>query len=178
MLRKAPGSAIGPAGVSSAADGTATAAADHEEVQHPAMAKRVRGSSRPGQRRPTVRRTTTPAARPATPAASPSVSTPSTTSTTPAARASGLTDAELARAAELEAQMLAEEKAAETARRRSQDRAVTTREGAGARAIRPEDEYAYVARDLRDIVRIATLLLAILFALWIVIDVMGVVSIV
>jgi len=73
--------------------------------------------------------------------------------------------------------MLAEERVAEAARRRSQERASVARETAGARAIRPEEEYAYVARDVRDIVRIAALLLVILFGLWIAIDVVGVVKI-
>lgn len=73
--------------------------------------------------------------------------------------------------------MLAEERAAEASRQRSQERVAAARESAGARAIRPEQEYAYVARDVRDIVRIASLLLVILFGLWIAIDVVGVVTI-
>jgi hypothetical protein len=138
------------------------------------MAKRVRGSSRPGRRRPIDRRPATSATRPATPAAS----TPAAASaTTPAPRPSGLTDAELARAAQLEAQLLADERSADTARRRTQERTAVLREGAGARALRPEEEYAYVGRDLRDIARIAALLLAILFGLWILIDVAGIVTI-
>ena len=40
-----------------------------------------------------------------------------------------------------------------------------------------EDEYAYVARDVKDIIRIAIILLAILFGLYILIDVVGVVPI-
>ncbi len=144
------------------------------------MAKRVRGSSRPGQRRPIARRPGSAAAgsSAARPAASPSSATPSVPGgATVAPRPGGLTDAEVQRAAEIEAAMLAEERAAESARRRSQERASAARETAGARAIRPEDEYAYVARDVRDIVRIAALLLVILFGLWIAIDVAGVVKI-
>jgi hypothetical protein len=38
-------------------------------------------------------------------------------------------------------------------------------------------EYAYVSRDLRDIARIAVVMLTILFALWILIDVVGLVKI-
>jgi hypothetical protein len=94
-----------------------------------------------------------------------------------APRPGGLTEAEVQRAAEIEAAMLAEERAAEATRRRSLERSVAARETAGARAIRPEEEYAYVARDVRDIVRIAALLLVVLFALWIAIDVVGVVQI-
>jgi hypothetical protein len=122
------------------------------------MAKRARGTVRPGQRRAIDRR---PA--PATAAATPQ-------------RAIGLSEAELARAAELEAQLLAEERAAETARRRTAERA-TARETGATRTLAFEEEYAYVARDVKDIVRIAVLLLSILFGLWIVIDVLGVVQI-
>jgi dGTP triphosphohydrolase len=121
------------------------------------MAKRVRGSVRPGQRRPVDRR---PAA--ATAAAAP--------------KPSGLSDAELARAAELEQQLLAEERAAEAARKRTAERSVT-REVASTRTMTFEDEYAYVARDVKDIIRIAIILLAILFGLYILIDVVGVVPI-
>jgi len=55
----------------------------------------------------------------------------------------------------------------------------TVRDGgpAGSIALRAETEYAYVARDVKDIVRIASLLLAILFGLWIVIDILQVVPI-
>jgi hypothetical protein len=139
------------------------------------MAKRVRGSSRPGQRRPVSRRPGSAPARPSSSASSAASSFPERPSVAP--RPGGLTDAEVQRAAEIEAAMLAEERAAEVARRRSQERATAARETAGARSIRPEEEYAYVARDVRDIVRIAALLLVILFGLWIAIDVAGVVKI-
>ena len=121
------------------------------------MVKRARGSVRPGQRRPID-------GRPATPAAA---ATPKPT---------GLSDAELVRAAELEQQLLAEERAAETARRRTAERA-STREAGAVKTIPFEDEYAYVARDLKDIARIAALLFAILFVLYLIIDVFDVVKI-
>jgi hypothetical protein len=121
------------------------------------MAKRARGSVRPGQRRSLDRRPTTSA----------SAATP---------RPAGLSEAELARAEELEQQLLAEERAPEAARRRTAERA-TTREVAGTRTIAFEDEYAYVSRDLKDIARIAIILFAVLFVLYIVIDVMDVVKI-
>ncbi len=143
------------------------------------MAKRVRGTSRPGQRRPIDRRPASAGPRPA-----PS-STPSTSSTpapperlSVAPRPGGLTDAEVERAAQIEAALLAEERAAEATRRRSQQRISAVRENAGTRSLKPEQEYAYVARDVRDIVRIATLLLVVLFTLWIAIDVVKVVKIV
>jgi hypothetical protein len=130
------------------------------------MAKRVRGSVRPGQRRPISRRP----ARPAAPAESSAPVTP---------RPAGLTDAESARAAELEAQILAEEREAEQARQRARERMSAPRNTvpAGALAMRPEEEYAYVARDLKDIARIAVVLFTILIGLWILIDVVGVFSI-
>jgi hypothetical protein len=139
------------------------------------MAKRVRGSSRPGQRRPVGRRPGPASARSPGIPSSPPATSPSPASV--ASRPGGLTDAEVQRAAEIEAALLAEERAAEATRRRTQERATAARETAGARAIRPEDEYAYVARDVRDIVRIAAVLLVILFGLWIAIDVVGVVKI-
>jgi hypothetical protein len=126
------------------------------------MAKRVRGSVRPGQRRPIDRRPGTPA------------QPVSATAATPAAKPAGLSDAELARAAELEAALLAEERAATASRQRSRERAATRELGTGTSgsfAAQEAIEYAYVARDVKDIVRIAGLLLAILFVLWILIDV-------
>lgn len=126
------------------------------------MAKRARGSTRPGQRRPISKR---PATSPAS----------ASTAAAAAPKPAGLTDAELKRAAELEAQLVAEEQAAEMARKRSQARSASARELAGP--VRPIDdatEYAYVARDLKDILRIAILLLVVLFALYLAIDVAGV----
>ena len=139
-----------------------------QEASNPAMAKRARGSVRPGQRRPIDRR---PA-----PAAAPTAASGASTPAAP--RPTGLTEAETARAAELETQLVAEERAAENARKRTQQPR-TGRDGgpAGTIALRAETEYAYVARDIKDIVRIASLLLAILFVLWIVIDVLHLVPI-
>ena len=126
------------------------------------MAKRARGSTRPGQRRPISKRPPSSTA-----------PVPATAAATP--KPAGLTDAELKRAAELEAQLVAEEQAAETARKRSQARSSSPREVAGpVRSLDDATEYAYVARDLKDILRIAILLLVVLFVLYIAIDVMGV----
>lgn len=94
-----------------------------------------------------------------------------------APRPSGLTEAETRRAAEIEAQLLAEERAAEAARRRPQTRAPREAGAGGGLALRAEVEYAYVGRDVKEIVRIAALLLTILFGLWILIDVAKVISI-
>jgi len=130
------------------------------------MAKRARGTVRPGQRRPIERR---------------SASTPS--AAVPAAvvpRPSGLTEAEEQRAAELEKQLLAQERAAEAARTRTRERStrdVSSSGPAGSLAVRAEVEYAYVGRDVKDIVRIASILLAVLFTLWILIDVAKVISV-
>jgi hypothetical protein len=129
------------------------------------MAKRARGSVRPGQRRAIEKRpaTTAPAARTASAAPKPA----------------GLSEAELERAAQLEAELLAQEKAAEQARTRTRARA--TREvvapASGSFAVSAKNEYAYVARDVKDIIRIASLLIAILFGLWILIDVAKVIPI-
>jgi inosine-uridine nucleoside N-ribohydrolase len=130
------------------------------------MAKRARGSVRPGQRRPIDRRPASGGA--ATPAARPA----GTASTT--AKPTGLSDAEVARAAELEAQLVAEERAAQQSRSRTRERAATRElvsSGPSGSLANASAEYAYVGRDVKDIVRIATLLIGILLALWIVIDV-------
>lgn len=121
------------------------------------MAKRARGSVRPGQRRPIDRR----------PVATTAAATP---------KPSGLTADEEARAAQLEQELLAQERAAEAARSRAKERAtrdVPSGTG-GSLAVRAEKEYAYVARDVKDIGRMAILMLAVLLVLWVLIDVMKV----
>jgi hypothetical protein len=131
------------------------------------MAKRVRGSSsRPGQRTRLTRRT--PTARPA----ADSPSTPSTGSVS-------LTAAEEARAAELEAQIVAAERAAETNATRARERSRRSTEGevrvrSGSIAERASHEYAYVLRDVRRIVLIGGSLIALLLALWVILEATGV----
>jgi hypothetical protein len=129
------------------------------------MAKRARGSVRPGQRRPVDKR---PAA-PVTPAAA------------PVPKPVGLSDAEVQRAAELEQEMLAQERTAEQARKRTKERAATTRDytpsSAAAFAASEALEYAYVARDVRRILKVGALELAILAVLYVLIDVTKVVKI-
>ena len=127
------------------------------------MAKRTRGSSsRPGQRSPLQR-----SARPAPPRPSPAPGAP----TTP--RSAFLTADEEARAAELEAKLLEEERATETAQRqtrqrdRRSERETATRVPAAPLAVRAADEYAYVARDVRRLAIVSVGLLAILLGLWI-----------
>jgi len=131
------------------------------------MAKRQR--TRPGQR--------PPASRPARPQARAEAPRP----------AGALSAAEEARAAELEARIVAEERAAEEARSRSRDRrrqesslgsgypAARSREGSLV-AARSEQEYAYVVRDVRRIVRVGGSLLIVMFVLFLVIDVAGLVK--
>ncbi len=138
------------------------------------MAKRSRGSTRPGQRRPTQR------PRPA------SQRPPQPNVLSEPARPSGsLTAAEEERAAEIEAGIVEQEREAETARRRSRDRSTEAAEPElatrgrprGSLAVRYADEYAYVRRDLRDIGILAVVLLGILFALFFLIEVAGVIKI-
>jgi hypothetical protein len=98
------------------------------------------------------------------------------------ARPSGsLTAAEEARAAELEAQIMAEERQAEEALRRTRDRSRAT-ELAGPRtreaaplAVRASAEYAYVRRDIVRIVRVGAVMLLVLAVLHVLINVMGVI---
>jgi hypothetical protein len=129
------------------------------------MAKRTRGSSRPGQRRPLQR-----SARPAKPSEPAPV----------APRPTTLTPEEEARAAELEAQIVSEEREAEQAQRRARDRQQRAVDrdpvvrNAVPLSVREAEEYAYVARDVRRIATIAAGLFAIMIGLWIALQVSGV----
>lgn len=119
------------------------------------MAKRTRGTtSRPGQRAPLAR----PAGAPPRPAT--------------------LTPEEEARAAELEAKILAEEKVAEDNSRRNRDRsrrpAVEPAARRGSLAVQGAQEYAYVARDVRRLSILGGSLIVLLFALWAVVQATGI----
>jgi hypothetical protein len=120
------------------------------------MAKRARGSHRPGQRAPLQRSTSRP------------TTTPSTAAV--ASRPASLTPEEEARAAELETQILVEEQAADDARRRTNERG-KTRETApepvarGTLAVSAAEEYAYVGRDVRRITLIGGSLILLLIVL-------------
>ena len=116
------------------------------------MAKRSRLAARPGQRRPLQR----PATRPA----------PTTD------RPPGSVTREEARAAELEAAILAEEQvAAESRRTRERGRRPTSDAVGGVSytsvplSVRAADEYGYVKRDIRRIAIVGGFLLAILAVL-------------
>ncbi len=95
----------------------------------------------------------------------------------------GLTEAEVNRAAELEAQATAKEREAiaESLRRRS--RAAQERDAVGTSdinsplSVRAAHEYAYVARDVKRIALTASLMVAILAILAILVNVLGVISI-
>ncbi len=119
------------------------------------MAKRVRGSTRPGQRAPIQRRPASSSA----PVANP----------TP--RPATLTADEERRAAELEAAIVAEERAADDARRRGTDRGKrpatvdTGTRPAASLAVRAAEEYAYVGRDVQRIVLIGGSLILVMIAL-------------
>jgi hypothetical protein len=132
------------------------------------MAKRQR--TRPGQR---------PPSRPSRPAGGSGAARPIQ------ARPPGsLSETEERRAAELEAQIVAEERAAETARAASRDRRRDpTVAGPGVRpvagslvAARGAVEYEYVRRDVLRILRVGGLLLAILAVMFVLIDVVGVIK--
>jgi hypothetical protein len=111
------------------------------------MAKRSRLAGRPGQRRPLQRPVTRGEVRPA----------------------SGVTAAEEARAAELEAAILAEEKAAadaravrERGRRASMDSTAGVSYSSVPLSTRAAEEYGYVQRDIRRIAIVGGFLLGIL----------------
>jgi hypothetical protein len=122
------------------------------------MAKRSRTGGRPGQRRPmqrTVPRSPAPSARPP----------------------GSVTPEEEARAAELEAAILAEERAAEQFRR-GPDRGRRTTEGAiyssVPLAIRAAEEYGYVRRDVRRIAVLGGGLIAVLILIDVLVNVANV----
>lgn len=136
------------------------------------MAKRQRGGTRPGQRAP-IQRGGRPAAAPATRAAD------------PPRPAGGLSDDELARAAELEAAIVAEERRATAAsatmgRDRRRASAITasarSRSAASLEAM-AADEYRYVVTDLRKIVAVFALVFGLLVLSWLLIIVFGLVEI-
>jgi hypothetical protein len=120
------------------------------------MAKRSRVGGRPGQRRPMQR----------TPGRSAAVK--------PARPEGSVTHAEEVRAAELEAAILAEEKASEAIRRgRDRDRRPVegTIYSSTPLATRAAEEYGYVRRDIRRIVIVGGGLLGVLAILDILINV-------
>jgi hypothetical protein len=126
------------------------------------MAKRTRYPGRPAGRRPTAKPS------PTVPAAAP-------------LRTGGLTSAELERAAALEAELVAQEKAAtaDAARRRARGRGPAVEVSIAARSteslsVRESHEYAYVARDVRRIGLTAGLMFAILAAIWAIVNIGGV----
>jgi hypothetical protein len=132
------------------------------------MAKRQRGGARPGQRAP-LQRGSQPAP---TPTANPAV----------AARPGGLSTGELDRAAELEAQIVAEERAAVSSLTRGRDRRRAGADAmpgsrsrsAGSLAVAAEDEYRYVVRDLRRIAVVFAGIFGLLLTSWLLIVVVGV----
>lgn len=124
------------------------------------MAKRTRGSNRPGQRQ---------SARP---------------QSQPASRPNGnLSRDEEARAADLESQIVARERVADTERARARDRAKAEpirsgrAGGQGLLAVRAAKEYDYLVRDVRRIVFVGGMLAAIMAALYVVVDVLHLVTI-
>lgn len=103
-------------------------------------------------------------------------------------RAGGLSRTEEARAAEIEAQIVAREEAAVAERGRTRDRRRTEgslrdeveprpRGGASLLAIRGEQEYTYVVRDVRRIITVGGSLVGVLLILFLVIEVFGIIKI-
>lgn len=157
-------------------------------VSFAAVAKRVRYSSRPARRVAPKRPSSgvapgrpSPAPTPIRPDAPEPLEPQAGIDELPRASSGHLTDAELRRAEELQAALAAQERAAlaETIRRKSRGAGLTAY-GDDVNAplkVRAAHEYAYVARDVRRILMTGGLMLAILAALAVVINVMGVVSI-
>ena len=130
------------------------------------MAKRNRGSNRPGGRHPDrhapARQQPRPASRPA----------------------QGLSDAEEARAAELESQIVAQERAAQANVGRSRDRVrgveldrTGRARGQSPLAMRAAEEYSYVTRDVRRIIEVGALMAATLGVMFVLIDILHVITV-
>jgi hypothetical protein len=89
-----------------------------------------------------------------------------------------LTPEEEARAAEIEARLVAAERSAEEAARRgARGRRITEREApvrTGTIAMRASEEYAYVMRDIRRIAMIGGSLIILLIVLWVLSEATGV----
>jgi hypothetical protein len=130
------------------------------------MAKRTRGSNRPGQRHPDRHGSARPQNR-------------------PAPRPSGaLSASEEARAAELESEIVAQERDAEANRTRNRERGRTSEAtrpgrpgGQGLLAARAAEEYGYVVRDVRRILFVGGAVAVALVVLYVLIDVAHVVTI-
>jgi len=125
------------------------------------MAKRTRGSNRPGQRRADRR-----SGRPQ----------PQATS-----RPAGLSQAEESQAAELESAIVAQERSA-AERGRDRGRAAEAvrlgrTAGPGLLAVKAAEEYAYVVRDVRRIILVGGAMAATLAVLYVLIDVAHLVTI-
>jgi hypothetical protein len=124
------------------------------------MAKRTRGSNRPGQRQ-SARTQSQPVPRPS----------------------SNLSRDEEARAAELESQIVSRERAADTERARARDRAKVEPArpgragGQGLLAARAAQEYDYLVRDIRRIVLVGGTVAAMMGVLYVLVDIFHVVTI-
>lgn len=99
----------------------------------------------------------------------------------PRASSGHLTDAEMQRAEELEAQIAAQERAAlaDQIRRRSRARAAESIDLGDVNAplrVRASKEYAYVARDVRRIIVTGGVMVAILAVIAILVNVLGVIT--
>ena len=99
----------------------------------------------------------------------------------PIRSSASLTETELQRAEELEAELAAKERAAiaESLRRkaRGEDRALGgAADHSAPLSVRAAHEYAYVARDVRRIAATAALMIGILAALYILTNVLGVIT--
>jgi hypothetical protein len=127
------------------------------------MAKRTRGSARPGQRPADKRGAGRPQTRPV----------------------SALSENEEARAAELEARIVAQDREAESTRARARDRGRSIESdrtarpvrGSGLLAAKAAEEYAYVVRDVRRIIQVGGGLAIVLVLLIVLVDVFHVIQI-
>jgi hypothetical protein len=153
------------------------------------MAKRTRYPGRTSGRRPGTNRLVrrdAPRAKPIVgePAAPPEILDPveaeTETGAPASARGTGLSQAEIDRAAELEAEMTIRERALAAATRKRAEDVPATAHGHldvnAPLAVRASKEYAYVARDVRRIILTGGLMIAILAAIDVLVNVLGVVK--
>lgn len=154
------------------------------------MAKKTRYGNRPRPAAKRASKPSAPSAGAAKPAARPAAPTGPylhgdhmhDADDMPVRTSAALTEAEIARAAELEAEATAKERAAiaDSLRRRaraSQDQDLVPAGDANQPlSVRAAHEYAYVARDVKRIAITASLMVGILAVLHVLVNVMGVIS--
>jgi hypothetical protein len=151
-----------------------------KRVRYPARSARRAGASRPSKPSSSGSGTRPAAAKPNTLSIPVPAPNELAGDDMPIRSSSHLTEVELQRAAELEAEATARDRAAiaDSLRRRASaaTESARLREVNAPLSVRMSHEYAYVARDVRRIILTASLMVGILAVLYVLVNVMGVIT--